>query len=51
METKPSSPSISDDDAELHARRVEIGDGRYLIFFTFGDESAEDEAKEVRDNV
>ena len=25
-------------NAEMHTRRIDMGDGRYLIFFTFGDE-------------
>lgn len=26
-------------NAEMHTRRIDMGDGRYLIFFTFGDEA------------
>ena len=43
METIDVDQTRSDDDAEMHARRIEMSDGRYMIFFTFGDEPAADE--------
>ena len=49
MEINPTGQPITDDDAELHARRVEISDGRYLIFFTFGDQPEEPEQE--KENV
>ncbi len=49
METEQKEQLATDDNAELHARRIDMGDGRYLIFFTFGDEPQND--KPVDQNV
>jgi hypothetical protein len=46
METEPIDQPVSDDNAELHARRIDMGDGRYLIFFTFGDTAELDQRLE-----
>jgi hypothetical protein len=29
------------DDIEMHVREIRLDDGRYMIFFTFGDEDQE----------
>ena len=42
-------PEQEDDDKlhpPMHTREITLEDGRYMIFFTFGDETPDDAAKE-----
>ena len=32
--------SVEDEQERMHRRRVTLNDGRYLIFYTFGDEGS-----------
>ena len=41
-------PEQEDDKIQprMHTRQITLDDGRYMIFFTFGDETADDTGKE-----
>ncbi len=36
---------------EMHRREITLPDGRYMIFYTFGDEELEKEKVEQREDV
>jgi hypothetical protein len=38
--------TVEREDAPMHEREIELSDGRYMIFYTFGDEAASDDQGE-----
>jgi ssDNA-binding replication factor A large subunit len=39
------------DQEEMHRREITLQDGRYMIFYTFGDDELEREVSEQREDV
>ena len=39
------------EDPPMHHREITLADGRYMIFYTFGDEESNDETDDQGDDV
>jgi len=37
------------EDAPMHSREITLSDGRYMIFYTFGDDDTTDEIEQRED--